>query len=132
MPYKRYLTHIPCSSSCTSTQVHSLFHSLVPIWTQHSFLLVAPPLKCSPPISLVVSSLKNKLEQLLTGLPAHSPRLNVPSSHLLTNSLHTHTTSLPHNLRPHQEALGSQNSFLTLILSHTQYLLGSLPLPILN
>ena len=82
------------------------------------------PWNSLPPTSLVVSS-GVLLEQLPPGLPAHSPWLNVPSSHLVTNYLHTHTRSPPHNLTPHQQVLGSQNSFLTSILFHTQYLLIS-------
>ena len=57
------------------------------------------PLERSSPTSLVVSS-GFWLEQLPTGLPAHSPWLNLPSSYLVTNFLHTHTRSLPHNLTP--------------------------------
>ena len=87
--------------------------------------------ECAPPTGLVVSS-GFLIEQLPTGLLTHSPWLNMPSSHLVTNSLHTYTTSIPPDLthlHPHQQVLGSQNSFLTLIVSHTQYLLSTSSYP---
>ena len=99
MPYKYYLTLIPWSFSCTSSQLHSQVHTVASLLT---------PLERSPPTGLVVSS-GCWLEQLPTGLPAHSPWLLTPNPQIGLN----------------QQTLRSQNSFLTLILSPTQYLLSS-------
>ena len=40
MSYKQYLTLMAWSSNCTSTQLYSQVHFVVPVWTQHCWLLV--------------------------------------------------------------------------------------------